>query len=61
MAVLVFEFLQPLYVRRLQPRALGRLLVVRRGADSVIPLDLVGGAAGIGLFHNRHNLRLGEF
>ena len=39
---------------------LGFPLVVRRGADAVAPPNLVDGTAGIGLFQDRYDLRLGE-
>jgi len=35
-------------------------LIVGRGTDAVAPPGLVDGAAGIGLFQDRHDLGLGE-
>ena len=40
-AIFVFEFLQPLDIRRLQAAVLGFPLVVRRGTDAVAAPDLV--------------------
>jgi hypothetical protein len=56
----VLQFLQPLHVGGLQPAVLGLPLVVGGRADAVLPPNLIDGAAGIGLFQDRDNLRLGE-
>jgi hypothetical protein len=56
----VFEFLQPLHIGGLQAAVLGLPLVVGRGADAILPPDLIDRAARIGLFENGHDLRFGE-
>lgn len=56
----MFEFFQPLDIRRLQASVLGFPLIVRGRTDAVASPDLIDRAAGIGFFQDRHNLRLGE-
>ena len=58
--VLVIQLLQPLHVGGFQATVPGLSLVVRRGADAVVPPDFVNGPTGIGLFQDRHNLGFGE-
>jgi hypothetical protein len=48
--------LESLHVGGLQPTVLRLPLVVRRGADLVLPPDLGDQAASIGLFQNEHDL-----
>lgn len=59
LAVLVFQFLEPLDLRGLQPPVRGFPLVLRRGANPVVPPDLIDRAAGVGLFQDRYDLGLG--
>ena len=56
----MFEFFQPLDVGGFQPTILGFPLVVGGRTDAVRPLDLVDGAARIGLLQNADDLRLGK-
>ena len=56
----MFEFFQPLDIRRLQAAVLGLPRVVGGGADTLAPPDLVARAARIGLLEKADDLRLGE-
>ena len=56
----MLQLFQPLHIGGFQAPVRRLPLVGRRGADAVVPPDLVDGATGVGLFQNRHELRFGE-
>ena len=56
----MLQLFEPLHIGGLQPTVLRFPLVVRGGADAVVPPDLIDGPTSIGLFQNGDNLRFGE-
>ena len=60
-AILVLQLLKSLHVRGLESAILGLPLLVRGGADPVVPPDLIDGATNVSLLKNGHDLGFGEF